>query len=204
MRCLPAVPMRMRPKSGTCSPGISAAAPATRRSSKLPWRPPSNSGQKPHGRRSMLDLGTGFLASVARDGDVRFSYREWLHRISSLVAAFDRLGLKPGDHLLTVLQNNWQAATVHWACQLAGLIITPINWRVKADELDFCIENSECRALVFQDVSDEAVAASNLACSLIVMRAGNPSARREDLSLDAMFEEAAGEIAPRATADTWS
>ena len=69
----------------------------------------------------MLDLGTSFLASVARDpdalalvdGDVRFTYAQWLRKISSLVAAFDRMGLKPGDHVLTALQNNWQAATVH-------------------------------------------------------------------------------------------
>ena len=60
----------------------------------------------------MLDLGTSFLASVARDpdalalvdGDVRFTYAEWLGKISSLVAAFDRMGLKRGDHLLTALQ----------------------------------------------------------------------------------------------------
>ena len=131
----------------------------------------------------MLDLGTGFLASVARDpdalalvdGDVRLSYAEWLKKISSLVAAFERMGLKPGDHLLTALQNNWQAATVHWACQLAGLIITPVNWRVNAGELDFCIENSESRALVCQDVSESAVAASTRASDLIVMRAGGMS-----------------------------
>jgi len=116
----------------------------------------------------MLDLGTSFLTSVARDpqglalvdGEVRLSYAEWLTRISSLVGAFDRIGLKRGDHLLTALQNTWQAATLHWACQLAGLIVTPVNWRVKADELDFCIENSESRALIYQDVSDGAVAAS--------------------------------------------
>ena len=72
----------------------------------------------------MLDLGTSFLASVARDpqapaiidGDVRLNYREWYQRISALVGGFDRLGLKPGDHLVTVLQNRWQAATIHWAC----------------------------------------------------------------------------------------
>src|SRR5215472_10618156 len=129
---------------------------------------------------AVLDLGTSFLASVARDpdalalvdGDVRLRYRQWFGRISSLVAAFDRIGLKSGDHLLTALQNTWQAATVHWACQLAGLIITPVNWRLKADELDFCIENSESRALIYQDVSESAVAASKRASSLIVMRAG--------------------------------
>ena len=160
----------------------------------------------------MLDLGTSFLASVARDpdalalvdGEVRLSYAQWLKKISSLVSGFDRLGLKPGDHLVTVLQNNWQAATVHWACQLAGIIITPINWRVKSDELDFCIENSECRALIYQDVSEDAVAASRHASGLISMRAGGTSPRRQDLSLDAMLEGPASEIVPRASAESWS
>jgi 2-furoate---CoA ligase len=36
------------------------------------------------------------------------------------------------------------------------------------------------------------------------MRAGGASSRREHLSLDAMFSKPAGEIAPRATAESWS
>ena len=107
----------------------------------------------------MLDLGTSFLASVARDpealaivdGDVRLNYREWYRRISALVDGFDELGLKPGDHLVTVLQNRWQAATIHWACQFAGIIITPLNWRATADELDFCLDDAEAKAVVYED-----------------------------------------------------
>jgi 2-furoate---CoA ligase len=160
----------------------------------------------------MLDLGTSFLASVARDpdalalvdGDVRFTYAEWLRKISSLVAAFDRTGLKPGDHVLTALQNNWQAATVHWACQLAGLIITPINWRVKADELDFCIENSGSRALVYQDISGGAVATSTRAPELIVMRAGSTSSGAGEVSLDELCDETASEAKARVSAEAWS
>ena len=75
-----------------------------------------------------------------------------------MVAAFDELGLKPGDHLVTVLQNRWEAATLHWACQFAGIVITPVNWRAKADEIDYCLENAEAKAVVFEDVSAEAVA----------------------------------------------
>jgi hypothetical protein len=62
----------------------------------------------------MLDLGRSFLASVERDphalaivdSDVRLTYRDWYAKISSLVAAFDDLGLKPGEHLVTVLQKS--------------------------------------------------------------------------------------------------
>ena len=57
----------------------------------------------------MLDLGTSFVASVARDPNalaivddgIRLTYAQWYARISSLVASFDRIGLKPGDHLVT-------------------------------------------------------------------------------------------------------
>ena len=101
----------------------------------------------------MLDLGTSFIASVARDplalavvdDGVRLTYAQWYRRISSVVTALDRIGLKAGDHIVTVLQNCEAAATLHWACQLAGIVITPVNWRAKDDELDFCIENSEAR-----------------------------------------------------------
>src|ERR1700683_2726140 len=104
-----------------------------RRSSKPRWRRRDSGARTPR----MLDLGTSFLASVARDpqalaiidGNTRLTYRAWYPKISALVAAFDDLGLKPGDHIVTALQNNWQAATVHWACQLAGIIVTPVNWR---------------------------------------------------------------------------
>src|ERR1700741_40546 len=109
----------------------------------------------------MLDLGTSFLASVARDpralaivdGDVRLTYAAWFRQISALIEGFDELELEPGDHLVTVLQNRWETATIHWACQFAGIVITPINWRSKADEIDFCVENSEAKAIVFENVS---------------------------------------------------
>src|SRR5581483_10342867 len=90
-------------------------------------------------RNPMLDLGTSFIGSVARDphalavvdDGVRLTYAEWYRRVSSVVASLDRIGLKPGDHIVTVLQNCEAAATLHRACQLAGIIITPVNWRAK-------------------------------------------------------------------------
>ena len=88
----------------------------------------------------MFDLGTSFLASVERDpnalaivdGDVRLTYAEWYARISAAVDGLHALGITAGDHLLTVLQNRWQAATLHWAAQFAGIILTPVNWRATA------------------------------------------------------------------------
>ena len=159
----------------------------------------------------MLDLGTGFVASVARDpdalaivdGSVRLTYAQWYARISSLVASLDRIGLKPGDHLVSVLQNCEAAATLHWACQLAGIIIAPVNWRAKADELDFCLENSEARAIVYQAASAPAVESSTHAPALPRICVGD-SAAAGALAFDAMVAEAAAEAVPRAGADAWS
>jgi 2-furoate---CoA ligase len=159
----------------------------------------------------MLDLGTGFVASVARDpdalaivdGSVRLTYAQWYVRISSLVASLDSIGLKPGDHLVSVLQNCEAAATLHWACQLAGIIITPVNWRAKADELDFCLENSEVRAVVYQAVSAQAVEASKHAPVLPRICVGDYAVAGA-LAFDAMVDEVAVDAVPRASADAWS
>jgi 2-furoate---CoA ligase len=158
----------------------------------------------------MLDLGTSFVGSVARDPDVlavvhddiRLSYAQWYRRISSVVASFDRIGLKAGDHIVTVLQNCEAAATLHWACQLSGIVITPVNWRVKDDELDFCLENSEARAVVYQDVSAPAVAKSKRAPNLPRITVGCDEASA--ISFSRMVTEPATDATPRASAEDWS
>lgn len=122
----------------------------------------------------MFDVGRNFLATVERsprvlaivDGPVRMTYAQWLDKVLRLVAAFDNMGLRPGDAVATVLQNTWQMATIHWACQLAGLISAPLNWRVKAEELDYCLTDSSASIIFYQEVSAEAVAGSYVACSI--------------------------------------
>jgi 2-furoate---CoA ligase len=158
----------------------------------------------------MLDLGTSFIASVERDpralavvdGATRLTYADWYRRISSVVAAFDQLGLKAGDHLLTVAQNRWEAATVHWACQFAGIIITPVNWRVTADELDFLIENAEAQAVVYEDATADAVAQSKAAQARPRLALGK--AKSGEMTWSEVSGRNAPDAAPRAGADAWS
>jgi len=122
----------------------------------------------------MFDLGRSFLASVERnphalaivDGDQRLSYSEWYAEICRVVDGLAALGLHKGDHLALVLQNRLAMASLHWAGQLAGIIVTPLNWRVKAQELDYCLTDAEARAVVFEEVSASAVAGSNVARQL--------------------------------------
>ncbi len=158
----------------------------------------------------MFDLGTSFIASVERDPsalaivdrDVRLSYRQWYARISALVAALDEAGLRAGDHVVTVLQNRWEAATLHWACQFTGLVIAPINWRAKAEEIDFYLENSEARAIVYQDISAAAVAQSKRALGLRRIALDAPSGGA--LAFNEMVAATGYEAEPRVSSDAWS
>jgi 2-furoate---CoA ligase len=158
----------------------------------------------------MLDLGTSFLASVSRDpdalaivdGPVRLTYAQWIARVSSVAAGLRELSVQPGDHLVSVLQNRWETATLHWACQFLGAIITPLNWRVTADELEFALADSDARLLVYEDVAAASVAGSGRAAALPRIRVGTTAAS------ETAFAELAGiavpEATPRASPEDWS
>jgi len=158
----------------------------------------------------MLDLGTSFLASVARtpdalaivDGPLRLSYRQWYGQISAVVAGLDALGLKPGDHLVTLLQNRWEAATIHWACQFAGIIATPLNWRSTADELGYCLDDAEAKAVVYEPVSAEAVRTCGSARRRLRIAVGVPDTG--DITFAAMIVTPVADTQPRAGPDAWS
>jgi 2-furoate---CoA ligase len=155
----------------------------------------------------VFDLGRSVIAAVERsphataivDGELRLSYGGWLDRILAVVAGLDALGLAKGDHVLVVLQNRWEAATLHWACQIAGLIITPLNWRAKADEIDYCIADAEAKALFFEPVSAEAVAAAPRARTLPSIAVGGaPGGTTE---FEALLRLPPAPATPRASAD---
>ena len=149
----------------------------------------------------MLDLGLSFIASVARDpdalalvdGELRLTYAQWYRSISGVVAGLDALGLKPGDHIVTALQNRHEAATLHWACQFAGIIITPVNWRATADDLDFFCRDAEAKALVYEDVSAQAAAGCKAECPRVTME-----------EVARWLERAAPDAQPCANAEAWS
>ncbi len=153
----------------------------------------------------MLDLGRTFLQCVERnpgaiglvDGDLRLSYAAWAGRIGGVMRGLAALGLKRGDHLLSILQNRHQAATLHWACQFMGVVITPLNWRAKADEIDYCLADSGARVLVAEPVAADAVAGATLAADISRIAIGPQS------QFDAWLAEPADPL-PQATADDLS
>ena len=159
----------------------------------------------------MFDLGRTLLAAVERrpqapaitDGEVQFTYREWFEQTQAVANGLEALGLTHGDHLLVVMQNRWQMAALHWACQFAGIIVTPLNWRSKAEEIDYCIADADVKAIAFDASCAEAMAQ----CQEIGDR---PRIVTDDVSAEgatsfsALAARRPSQFILRAEADDWS
>ncbi|MFM0048045.1 AMP-binding protein [Caballeronia grimmiae] len=159
----------------------------------------------------MLDLGRTFLQSVERspnalalvDGDVQLTYAQWHRVILNVAEGLRKLGLQRGDRLLVVLQNRWEMATLHWAGQFAGIVIVPLNWRAKPEELDYCVTDAGVKAIVYEPVCADAVLQS--AAAQQVPRIGLDDAPGLSMTFDALIVESTREeAAPQATADDLS
>ena len=122
----------------------------------------------------MTDLGRVLIAAAERtprnlavaDGPRRFDYAAWLETAARVAGGLGGLGLRPGDRLAVVMQNRWETAALHWACQLAGIVAVPLNWRSSAEELDYFLADSGAAALAFDGTAAAAVAGSARAATL--------------------------------------
>jgi 2-furoate---CoA ligase len=121
-----------------------------------------------------MDLGSAFAVSVRRqpgaiaviEGSKRLTYAEWYHEIKAVAGGLRAMGLVAGDHLAVIMRNRYEMATLYWAAHLLGLIFTPVSWRGSADEIRYCLEDAEAKAVAFDGASGsaapEAVAATKL------------------------------------------
>jgi 2-furoate---CoA ligase len=111
-----------------------------------------------------MDLGRAFAISVARrpqaeaivEGDRRRTYAAWYAEIKAAAGGLIEMGLKAGDHLVVVMHNRYEMATLYWACHLIGVIFTPVSWRAGAEEIRYCLEDAEAAAVAFDGASGSA------------------------------------------------
>lgn len=154
----------------------------------------------------MFDIGQTLKAAAARDEDGlalvdgarRLTYGTLLTEASRCAGGFDDLGLKSGDHLLVIMQNRWEMVVAYFAAQLAGIIFTPVNWRVEAGELAYFLKDSGARAVLYEPVSEAAVIAcegANTVPRIAVENAAGASHAFADLLANAPLPDV-----PRASA----
>jgi 2-furoate---CoA ligase len=112
-----------------------------------------------------MDLATAFALTVARrpqayaitDGGKTRTYAQWHAESLRLAGGLVRLGLAQGDRLLVLLKNRYETTVLYWACQSLGVVFTPLNWRASTAEVAFCLNDSDAKAVAFEEVSTNSV-----------------------------------------------
>ena len=112
-----------------------------------------------------MNLGQAFQTTVARrpaaraivDGDTVRTYAQWLIEVQRVAGGLAAMGLAGGDHLVTVIKNRYELATLYWACHWLGLVYTPLNWRSTAEEIAYCLTNADARAIAYEGGSEASV-----------------------------------------------
>ena len=61
--------------------------------------------------------------------------------------------------MAAALKNRIETAVLYWGSQWLGAVFVPLNWRLRPDELTYCVEDCGARVLAIEAASAEAAAA---------------------------------------------
>ena len=84
-------------------------------------------------------------------GDQVHTYTQMSEQVTKLANALQGLGLSKGDHLGTMSVNSSEYVITYYACARLGVTFVPINYRAKAEELEYMINTAEVKALFVSD-----------------------------------------------------
>ena len=83
-------------------------------------------------------------------GSHRKSYSEYYQRCSQLASALEKIGIKPGDVVATVLPNIPAQAEAHFGVPACGAVLNTINTRLDIGTISYIFEHGEAK-VVFAD-----------------------------------------------------
>jgi fatty-acyl-CoA synthase len=85
------------------------------------------------------------------------TYAELEDRSLRLANWLRSIGLRRGDVIAVIADNDARVFDVYWAAQRAGLYLTAVNYRLRADEIHYILENSGSRVAFVGEVPQEAI-----------------------------------------------
>jgi fatty-acyl-CoA synthase len=88
------------------------------------------------------------IAAVMTGTGETLSYGELEQRSVQLAHVLHEVGLRPGDAVALLTENNLGAFEVYWAAMRSGLLITAVNYHLKPDEVAYIVSDSGATALI--------------------------------------------------------
>lgn len=102
-------------------------------------------------------------AVIFSDSSAALSYGELERRANQGAHLLRSLGIGAGDTIAIWLPNCLEYYEIYWAAQRAGLYITPISTRLKAEEAAYILRDSNSRLLISSPDIDEFAAFLDIA-----------------------------------------
>jgi acyl-CoA synthetase (AMP-forming)/AMP-acid ligase II len=88
--------------------------------------------------------------------DVHYSFLTHYERAQKLGDSLSRLDCKPGDRIAILAKNSIQYLEIYSACEIAGYIIVPINFRLSTPEIAYILGNTTpCVCFYSSEYEDE-------------------------------------------------
>ncbi len=99
------------------------------------------------------------IAAVLVDTGESITYRELEDRSIRLAHVLHDAGLRPGDVVALLTENNLRGFEVYWAALRSGLYITAVNHNLAAEEVAYIVNDSGASALIVSAAKAEAAGA---------------------------------------------
>jgi fatty-acyl-CoA synthase len=81
-------------------------------------------------------------------GDLSYTYRQFYARSRQLAHALTKAGVKRGDGVAILAANTPAMLEAHFAAPMIGAVLNPINVRLDALLIAFCLEHGEAKVLL--------------------------------------------------------
>ncbi|WP_255196281.1 long-chain-fatty-acid--CoA ligase [Halorarius litoreus] len=96
-------------------------------------------------------------ALVYPERDQRWTYAEFDEKANRLANQLSERGVEHGDRVSTLLFNGSEIILTVFACAKLGAVFNPLNFRLKASEVEFILDDAESKLLVFEEATRLAV-----------------------------------------------
>jgi long-chain acyl-CoA synthetase len=93
-------------------------------------------------------LGAGKPAVILHPSGTVITFEELEARANRLAHRFRKAGLREGDTIAILMENNEHIHAAMWAARRSGLYYVPINTHLTAPEAAYIIENSSAKAII--------------------------------------------------------
>ncbi|MFS0655425.1 class I adenylate-forming enzyme family protein [Bacillus sp. 179-C3.3 HS] len=138
-------------------------------------------------RSSQIEAVTG--------GGVSYTFEEYAKRIDQLAHYLHRKGIRKGDRVCFICQNNHHYSTIMLAAIKAGAVAVPLSLQLTSFELEGILKKAEPKALFFDREFRDTLAAVNVSLEDCLMIESGANAKTTQLFEDILASNDGGVLA---------